>query len=91
MFQIFLRDPNHKTYVMDITEDDTPYTCLQYISARIKHKGNIIDSYEKGSIKYKFMYQGKYMDNDGTLMGQNIRIHSTLYLCLYPIRLSKEV
>ena len=91
MFQIFLRDPNNKTYVMDITENDTPYDCLQYISAHIPQKGSIIDAYKKGWIKYKFIYQGRYMDNDRTLIGQNIGIQSTIYLSLYPIRLSKEV
>ncbi len=84
-FQIFVKGANSGSQVLSVTKNTMPVDCFFLIDQKAC-EGKMSPSYENGKIKFRLMYNGRFLDNNKGLMSQGVGNNSTLQLRVHPVR-----
>lgn len=84
-YQIFVKDPYNKTWVLPVDMDTMPMDCFRLVSDRLNNNNRLLEIYNEGKLKFKLIYNGKLLNNFESLLDQNVEKESTLHMKLVSI------
>lgn len=78
-FQVFVKGLDGKNHVMIVDEKTLPIECLFFIDVRYGMNGELVRAFDNENIRYKIMFNGRYIKNSVELVKQGVQKECTLY------------